>query len=292
MSAIFSLLGFITAVLLGSALLCWPVHQLLGLVTDYPFHKLLGHLTLVLGLAGSFVYLSLNGMLDRRGCGYGTGKKPFLKQVGIGLLIGNLVLLVIELLLLVLGLHVPEPGLTPGVSWIIELVFIAAVTGLVVGLTEETIFRGAIQGVLMKHLKVIPAVLLSSFAYAALHFIKFPELPANIDPDWHSGLSLLADSFKYGYFTYNFDKFITLLLLGVLLGTLRAINGNIALCIGVHAGLVMMMKISRKLTDYVPGSELDFLVNYTDHQLGWLSTFILAIVVIGYILIHTKGDKR
>ncbi|MCG8323896.1 MAG: hypothetical protein MI673_00135, partial [Thiotrichales bacterium] len=107
MSSVFSLLVFIATVLFGSALLAWPLQQYV--LPDYPLHKLLGHLTLILGLIGSFVFLYLNGLLSRRGCGYDIGKKTFLLQAGIGLVVGNGILLSIELLLMVLGIHQIEP---------------------------------------------------------------------------------------------------------------------------------------------------------------------------------------
>jgi len=279
MTAIISLLVFIAAVLLSSALLAWPAHHLISFWVDYPFYKLLGHLAQLLGLVGAMIYLSLNGLLNRAGCGYLISKRSFVYQVGAGLLLGNLILLVIEALLFLLGLHGVAAELRFTLYSFIETIFLACMAGLLVGLVEETIFRGAIQGVLMKHLNVVLAVLLSSLTYAALHFIKYPELPADVVPGWNSGLILLADSFKQGYFIYNFDKFITLFLLGALLGTIRVIKGNIALCIGVHAGLVMMMKLSRDWTDYLPGSDLEFLVNVTDHQLGLLSSIVLLAQV-------------
>lgn len=291
MTAIISLLVFIAAVLLSSALLAWPAHQIISFWTDYPFHKLLGHLAQLLGLLGAMIYLSLNGLFNRAGCGYQINNQAFLQQVGTGLLLGNMILLVIEALLFLLGLHGVAPQLQLTLFNFIETIFFACLAGLLVGVVEETIFRGAIQGVLMKHLNAVLAVLLSSLTYAAMHFIKYPELPADVVPAWNSGLILLADSFKHGYFISNFDKFITLFLLGALLGIIRVIKGNIALCIGVHAGLVMMMKLSRKWTDYLPGSDLDFLVNVTDHQLGLLSSIVLLIATVMIVVIRKKPRR-
>ncbi|MCG8324915.1 MAG: CPBP family intramembrane metalloprotease, partial [Thiotrichales bacterium] len=197
---------------------------------------------------------------------------------------------------MVLGIHQIEPQLDYSVTAMARLILLAALAGVIIGIAEETIFRGAIQGVLMKHLHHVLAIGLTALVYAGLHFIKFPELPADMAPAWHNGLYLLGDSFKAGYFQYNFDKFITLLLLGILLGMLRAIQGNIALCIGVHAGLVMMMKISRKVTDYAPDTSLDFLVNYTDHQLGHLSSIVLLLVIFIIYMrqstVHSAADVK
>ncbi len=288
MTAILSLLAFIAAVLLGGALLAWPAHLALAPWSDLPFHKLLGHLTLLLGLGGGFIYLAMNGLLHPRGCGYARNGQSAWRQLGIGLIAGNLILLVIELVLIALGLHDPEPDLRFSLPAVAVQVALAALTGLVIGLVEETIFRGAIQGVLMKHLNAVLAVLLSAFTYAALHFIKYPALPADFTPAWHSGLDLLADGFNRGYLLYNFDKFITLFLLGVLLGMVRVFNGNILMSIGLHTGLDMMMKLSRHWTDYIPGSDLEFMVNRTDHQLGLLSSIVLVSIITAVMILRAR----
>ncbi len=289
MKAVASLFLFITAVYTGSAVLVLPLHQFIGIWIEYPIHKLLGHLTLISGLAGSFIYLSLNGILNKAGCGYQIRPDRILHSLIAGLFLGNLILFVIEIILLALNLHDLDPDFSITMISVTKLVISSAIVGLIIGLLEETIFRGAIQGVLMKHLNVIIAVFLTSLTYAALHFIKVPALPADVIPDWQTGLALTLDGFNKGYFITNIDKFITLFLLGVLLGTLRVIHGNIIICIGLHAGLVMMMKISRKLTDYVPGSELEYLVNYTDHQLGWLSSVVLILSLVIYLKVKNHN---
>jgi hypothetical protein len=54
------------------------------------------------------------------------------------------------------------------------------------------------------------------------------------------------------------------------------------MCIGVHAGMVMALKITGRFSQYVPDSQFDFLVNWVDHTLGYLSFFWLMILTIIY----------
>ena len=78
------------------------------------------------------------------------------------------------------------------------------------------------------------------------------------------------------------DHFLTLLVLGVLLSMVRIRNGNIAMCIGIHAGIVMTMKVTGRFSDYTPGSQFDFLVNRYDHLLGYLSLAWLLVLATVY----------
>ena len=287
MIAIFHLIAFIACVFVAGALLAWPLSLLPGADT-LPLHKLTGHSTLLCALIGAFILLSLNRALDRSGLGYHVSASRFFRLLLIGLIGGNILLLGIELILLALGLHIPEPGLIWSGNFIVRTLLLALLSGLVIGFIEETIFRGAIVTVLAKHNRMATAILISSLVYAAVHFVKYPALPEGAEIHWFSGLVLLADAFKLHFFTHGYDTFLTLFLLGVILAQLRFYTGNIALSIGVHAGLVMMMKISRDLTDYSPGSAFKFLVNDIDRQLGWLSSIILIMVIAVISLLYIR----
>mgnify|MGYP003693691249 CR=1 FL=1 len=49
------------------------------------------------------------------------------------------------------------------------------------------------------------------------------------------------------------DSFLCLTAVGVLLGIVRALTGNIAACIGLHAGWVMVICVLRQITIPNPG---------------------------------------
>lgn len=291
MIAILHMLAFIVCVFVAGALLAWPLSLLLGPDT-IPLHKLAGHGTVLSGLIGAFIFLALNGALNRSGLGYHVPATRFLRNVMAGLIGGGILLLIIEVMLLALDLHTVEPELSWSAGFIAKTLLLALLTGLIVGIIEETIFRGAIITVLVKHNGMITAILVSSLVYALVHFVKFPALPAGEEVQWFSGLTLLANAFNLNFLGRSYDVLLTLFLLGVILAQLRFYTGNIALSIGVHAGLVMMMKITRELTDYLPGSRFEFLINDIDRQLGLLSALALLLIsIILFIVFRTDTSK-
>lgn len=277
MIATLYLIVFIVCVFVAGAILAWPLSFLFD-PQSMPMHKLIGHATLLCGFVGAFAFLAINRCLDRAGTGYAVTSGRFVLLIIAGMIAGNVILLTIEIALLALGLHGWEPELTLTGTFLTRIVVMAIITGLVVAVLEETIFRGAIFTVLLKRGNPAIAVIASSLAYALVHFLKYPALAQGSTTEWYTGLILLSDAFNARYFLGEADTVFTLFLLGVILAQLRYYTGNIALSIGLHAGLVMMMKLTRELTDYVPGSNLDFLVNNSDHQLGLLSSLVLVAI--------------
>ena len=80
------------------------------------------------------------------------------------------------------------------------------------------------------------------------------------------------------------DSFLTLFTLGVLLAMIRLRNGNIAMAAGIHAGIVMMIKLSGEFTDYAANNTYPFLVNEYDHLLGYLAFVWLLLLCVIYTL--------
>ena len=135
---------------------------------------------------------------------------------------------------------------------------------------------------LAKKTNAFIAISLTSFVYAAVHFLKYRELPEGTEITWLIGMEMLPDAFFKLSYPNITDHFLTLFTLGVLLSMVRLRHGNIALCIGIHAGIVMALKISGRFSEYVPGSPFDFLVNWVDHTLGYLSFAWLLVLAIIY----------
>jgi len=54
------------------------------------------------------------------------------------------------------------------------------------------------------------------------------------------------------------------------------------MCIGVHAGIVMAMKVTGRITEYVPDNNFNFLVSKYEYTLGSLSFFWLLVLTIIY----------
>ena len=282
MRTVVSFFVLVSLVITLSPLLAYPVHLILENFVDYPFHKLVRHVTLICGLIFSGFYLKYHQMYSRQSFGFSSSKKIFLGNLLQGILAGILVLALLNLFLLLFGVHQIKPNLDYFWSNLFLIIIKAILAGLVVGLIEESIFRGALFSSLYKKTGAVVTVTLTSLVYAAVHFLKYRALPEGAEITWVTGIEMLPEAFFRISDPNIIDHFLTLLVLGVLLSMVRIRNGNIAMCIGIHAGIVMTMKVTGKFSDYMPGSQFDFLVSRYDHMLGYLSLVWLLVLAIVY----------
>jgi len=282
MHTVVSFFILVSLVIVVSPLLAYPAYLILENFITLPFYKLVGHTTLICGLIFSGIYLKYHQLYSRQAFGFGLPKNIFLRDLLQGLFAGILILAFIKLILILSGVHQIKPNLDYFWSNIFSIFFKAILTGLVVGLIEESIFRGALFSSLYKKTNAFVAIFLTSFVYAAVHFLKYRELPEGTEITWLTGVEMLPDAFFKLFYPDIIDHFLTLFTLGVLLSMIRLRNGNIALCIGIHAGIVLTLKITGRFSEYVSGSSFDFLVNWVDHTLGYLSFVWLLVLAIIY----------
>ena len=269
-------------VLLCGALLSFPVYKLLQPVTDVGFNKMIPQVTSFCGFFLLLAWCRYCNRFDRATLGYAQSGTAATRQILIGFIAGMLIIIVLAAALVLLGIHQVESdrafNLAGG-----GMVFLGAlVTGLLVGLFEETLYRGALLGGLLTRMKAVTAVLVSSSIYSAVHFIKFRELPPDASIIWTSGIQMLPSAFYRFGDAATLDAFLSLVAFGVLLSLVRLANGSIYQCIGLHAGAVTALKIVNKTTDYVPGNSLAFMVNKYDHMLGYLALLWLAACTLLY----------
>ncbi len=282
MRTVVSFFILVSLVITLSPLLAYPVHLILGNFVDYPFHKLVSHVTLLCGLISSGFYLKYHQMYSRQSFGFSSLKKKFLGNLLQGILAGILALALLNLFLLLFGVHQIKPNLDYFWSNLFLIIIKAILAGLVIGFIEESIFRGALFSGLYKKTGAVVTVTLTSLVYAAVHFLKYRALPEGTEITWVTGMEILPEAFFRFSDPNIIDHFLTLLVLGVLLSMVRIRNGNIAMCIGIHAGIVMTMKVTGRFSDYMPGSQFDFLVNRYDHMLGYLSLVWLLVLATVY----------
>ena len=283
MRQIILLVAFIVLALLCAAVLSFPVYKFLQIFTDIPFHKVTSQLSSLCGLVFIFLYLRFNGILNKTTAGFNLTNTPIMHDILTGMTAGIMIMLVLVVVLLTIGTHHLEPDLHFNLKFIFLVLVKAILSGVFVALIEETLYRGALLGGLSQTTNILTAVVLSSIIYAAVHFIKFPQVPANVDINWITGLLILSDSFyRFGDIEI-LDSFFALFTFGVLLALVRLNKGNIIQCMGLHAGVVFAIKIINELTDYVPNNNFEFLVSRHDHLLGLLATaWLFAIIVVYY----------
>lgn len=265
-----------------AALLSFPAYMFLQTFTDIPFHKITSQLSSLFGLAFIFVYLYINKILDRETAGFNFTQASLRQDVLIGIIMGTSIMLVLALVMLLLGMLVPEPELDISLHFIASVLISAILSGIMVALIEETLYRGALLGGLCKTTNIITGVIISSVIYSAVHFIKFPKVPDGTDINWMTGFIILSDSFHRLAEPAIIDSFLALFAFGVLLALVRLNRKNIIQCMGIHAGVVIAIKIIRDFTDYAHGNSFEFLSNRYDHLLGYLTLSWLIVIIVAY----------
>ena len=146
------------------------------------------------------------------------------------------------------------------------------ISGLLVGVIEETFFRGALFSAINQTSGLWVALGLSSLLYAILHF---DDSTMRISPDevnWLSGVMVLRHSFSdLSEPTKVIDSVLALFTVGAFLSLIRAKMGHIALCIGLHAGWVVTIKLVKTASELNPEATLAPLVGSYDGIIGYLA---------------------
>ena len=271
--------GYLFLCLAAAALLAVPLLQSGWL--DYPPERVMGRLAQALILIGIWPLLLRLQLANRAALGYGVPSPLFVRALGIGWVLGVLILLGLLLALLGLGVRVPDPAPGPW-SWIAGKAVQALIGGLVIGVLEETFFRGALFAAIRRREGVVPAVLWSSALYAVLHLLKPGALPPDIPFNWLGSWTMFQGVFLDAFQWRHLDTALALLMVGIFLALVRERTGHIGWCIGLHAGWVFVIQVGRRHTDGDPGSDWAFLAGDYDGVIGWLSLAWIGVLTAGY----------
>jgi uncharacterized protein len=281
-------LGWFLAAILGTlvlaALAAWPVWQLVhAMQPDWPFHKIVSRLWQLLLLVGLAVAVRRLGLRTREDWGYGLPRRQFLRQAGIGFAIGLATMLPMTIAIVALGIRVFPPDLTAAV--VLEGIATGVVTGLLVGVVEETFFRGLMFRAVSRESGIAFAVATTAILYSAVHFLARVRVPA-AEVEWDSGLELLGVAFtNFAHPLSIADSFITLVLVGLLLALVRTRTGAIAAGIGLHMGWISVMKSTTYATDAVAVADYGYLIGSLDGYTGWLvAAWSLLMILAGRAL--------
>ena len=148
-----------------------------------------------------------------------------------------------------------------------------------IGLIEESFFRGILFFRLQRSLSVTKAALISSCLYAVVHFISPSKSFAPTEFSFTSGFSFLVVCLERMWNPEVLPAFIGLTLVGLTLCYAIQRSGSMALIIGLHAGWVIAVKMSAALTVTAPGvvfsSPIGSRYYLVSTSLGWLSVFVV-----------------
>jgi membrane protease YdiL (CAAX protease family) len=275
-------LTYLAAALLLSALLFFPVFEAINVFWEIRPDRVFYRLAMILAILGFLPFLKLLAINNRNALGYSLHRVQYLRVFATGLAIGVMIMSAHAVLLILLGVRVPLSG---GIvfSNLLASLLSGLLSAVLVALIEETFFRGAMQGHMRRHSRLSTTLLVTSVFYAAVHFIRPPVAAGADSIDWSSGFEMLAGMlYQYQNPAAIADSFIALFCAGLFLGLVRERSGNIALCTGIHAGWVLMIKLASSVTDVDYQSPLAFLVGGYDYMTGWAATGVLAVITLWY----------
>lgn len=276
-----SFLGLFLVAFAVVALFTYPAWLLLHPHFDFPFHRI-GERIGMLGLLVGFVLVARRlGLADRASLGYGAPRREFVREMSIGLGLGAATMLVVVGIMAALGLLEWRSGAELGAGALAQLVVARLVSGLAVAFIEETFLRGAMFTGIQREAGTRAAIVLTAVLYSATHFFGKFRIPPELVTAW-SGVDLLAGTLhSFANPLGMVDAFLCLAAVGVVLAVVRAVTGNIAACLGLHAGWVWVMLVAHELSQPAETSPLRFLLSRFDGFVGWLVLAWTVVMGIG-----------
>jgi len=272
---------FVGAILLAGligALLAYPAYELTATFASWAFHRVAGRVAMLVLIAELVWVCRHLNLIHKRDFGYGLPWRRFLKvslawgAVGIATAgVGAGFLLATHLRVGTLALSAPN---------IARIFLIGLSSGVAVALLEETVIRGAMHTAIEREAGAWTAALLTAPLFAVLHFFAKVRI-APADVGWGSGFDLLARSFSpLAQPSVVFDSFLSWLIVGLILSLTRAMTGNIAVAIGLHAGWVVVLRMLQEGTTSGAAPAFTFWVGRFDGLLGyWLVPWGICIAL-------------
>jgi membrane protease YdiL (CAAX protease family) len=277
--------GLIAAGLAAMAVLTYPVWVALSPHFDLAFHRVGSRLAMLVLLVGFILAARRLGVSDRASLGYGLARARFLRELAAGFGLGLVLMGLAVGLMAALGLRELRPGVDWSPGLLVSILAGGMLSGLAVALIEETFFRGAMHTAVERDSGPVLAIASTAVIYSAVHFLGRHRIAA-ADVHAGSGLDLLAGSLaSLAQPLAIVDAFLCLAAVGVLLGLVRQVTGNIAACIGLHAAWVTVIALTRRLSRPVRDQPLSFLLSDFDGVVGWLLlgwTALSGVVLVSF----------
>ena len=290
MRAVGWFLAAIVGTLLLAALAAWPVYQLAhALQPDWQFNKVVGRLWQLLMLAGIVVAVRRLGLRGRADWGYGLPRARFLRQAGAGFAFGIATMLPMALVIVALGIRNPLPDFDA--AMLVSGIAAGALTGLIVAFVEETFFRGLMFRAVLRDSGPAIAIWSTAILYAAIHFFARVKIP-HAEVHWNSGIALLGAALaRFADPASIASAFITLAMVGLLLGLVRHWTGSIAAGIGLHMGWVCVIKATSAVTRHDAAAPWSFLVSDFDGFTGWLVAGWSCAILLLLLRLRTADGR-
>ena len=276
------LFAYFFTVVLGGALLApplfWSGHHFFTFLAKYDFESFFHRALLICALVFLWPFLRSLRFHSLRDLQLDKNRHA-LRDVVAGILLAAIPLLVSATVLIATRIFL----LKNTVPWNSLAAVLAAAT--VVPLIEELFFRGLFFGILLRSLRAVVAILITSAFFAILHFLKAPDRP-NESVTWLSGFHSIANSFaQFADPTMVLASFTTLFLIGWILADARLRTRSLFLPIGLHSGWIFVAGVFGKMTKremiILPWLGSNLLIGLLPLALG-LITWLLMIGWLRY----------
>ena len=292
MRALAWFLLLIVVSLAAMAALTYPAWLLLHPHFDFPFHRIGERIGMLAFLAGFLLVARRLRLADRASLGYGAPRGIFLRELSVGLALGVITMAGVAASMAALGLLDLRKAAGYGAAALAALVAKRLASGLAVALIEETALRGAMFAGIRRESGTTAAVVLTAIVYSWTHFLGSFHIPAAQVSPW-SGLALLHGTLQsFDHPLGIADAFLSLTAVGAVLALVRAITGNIAAGMGLHAGWVWVMLVVHELAQPNRASPLGFLLSRHDGFTGWLVLGWTVVFGVGLWRFYTRRQSR
>jgi membrane protease YdiL (CAAX protease family) len=284
------LLAIAAAIVLAS-LVAYPAWLVLHpLVPAWRIDKIAGRAFDLFVLLAILAVMRRLDLGNRRAWGFGLPLRTGLRHFGAGLAAGVATMLPVTFAMVALGARTPRPEFSGAMLGQALLVGIGS--GLAVALLEEPLFRGLIQGAVIRESRR-PAlgIVLVAILFAAMHFLADATIPNEaVTPA--SGLRLLATVADHWLSPASIaDGFAALFAVGLLMGLVTWWSGSVALSIGLHCGWVWMMRTTLITTRLDEHAGSAWLIYRGHGYVGWL-TFGWTLVLLGLVISNRRRWSR
>jgi uncharacterized protein len=280
---LFWIAGLFAASLLLGGLLAGPVYNLvlwvgrnfqsLESLRDVEFERVASRCVLIVFLLSAAFVSRKVGMRGWRGIGF-LPDRNWWRLAGAGLLIGSVATASIFLTGWALGAYGLRDVLEHGAIGKSVVYFGGA---LLVGVIEEGLFRGVLFGALRRGIGFWGGAVIASLIFSSVHFAKPRPPVGTVYGHWHSGLDLISHMFNtVDLGPQFFPLALTLFFLGMVLCAFYQRTGSLYFSIGLHAGLVWLMRIGGYFFER-NGARLPWLFGDSDA----VSKSYIALFVLG-----------
>src|SRR5262249_10629844 len=135
--------GLMIASLAAIAVFSYPAWLLLHPHFDFPFHRIGERIGMLALLIGFILVARRAGLADRQSLGYGLPRALFIREMLVGLVLGVMLMLLVVAIMPALGLLDWTDAATVSGTRLTKVLFNRLLSGIAVGLIEETFLRGA-----------------------------------------------------------------------------------------------------------------------------------------------------